>query len=50
MAVMTKPAPNPFEDEAGFVAHSLSFAKRIAGTGYPFEEETYRALTLEEVQ
>ncbi|MFJ7664951.1 alpha/beta fold hydrolase [Lysinibacillus sp. NPDC097162] len=48
MAMMTKPAPNPFEDEAGFLAHSLSFAKRIAGTGYPFEEEAYRALILEE--
>ncbi|MGE7689876.1 alpha/beta fold hydrolase [Lysinibacillus sp. NPDC097214] len=50
MAMMTKPAPNPFEDEAGFLTHSLSFAKRIAGTGYPFEEDTYRALILEEVQ
>lgn len=50
MAMMTKPAPNPFEDEAGFLAHSLSFAKRIAGTGYPFEEDAYRALILEEVQ
>ncbi|WP_311198926.1 alpha/beta fold hydrolase [Paenibacillus hexagrammi] len=49
MAMMTKPAPNPFEDEAGFLAHSLSFAKRIAGTGYPFEEDTYRELILEEV-
>ncbi|MGE7024197.1 alpha/beta fold hydrolase [Solibacillus cecembensis] len=50
MAMMTKPAPNPFEDEAGFLAHKLSFAKRIAGTGYPFEEDAYRTLILEEVQ
>nr|WP_256989717.1 alpha/beta fold hydrolase [Paenibacillus sp. VTT E-133280] len=50
MAMMTKPAPNPFEDEAGFLAHSVSFAKRIAGTSYPFEEDAYRALILEEVQ
>ncbi|MBE1556123.1 alpha/beta fold hydrolase [Sporosarcina limicola] len=50
MAMMTKPAPNPFEDEAGFLSHSVSFAKRIAGTGYPFEEDAYRALILEEVQ
>lgn len=50
MAMMTAPAPNPFEDEAGFLAHSLSFAKRIAGTGYPFEEDEYRALLLEEVR
>jgi len=45
MAMMTIPAPSPFEDEAGFLAHSLSFAKRIAGTGYPIEEDAYRALT-----
>ncbi|QHW34865.1 alpha/beta hydrolase [Paenibacillus rhizovicinus] len=50
MATMTTPAPNPFEDEAGFLAHSLNFAKRIAGTGYPFDEDAYRALILEEVR
>jgi pimeloyl-ACP methyl ester carboxylesterase len=50
MAMMTKPAPNPSEDEAGFLAHSLSFAQRIAGTGYPFDEDNYRALILEEIQ
>ncbi|WP_129732095.1 alpha/beta fold hydrolase [Ectobacillus funiculus] len=50
MVMMTKPAPNPFEDEAGFLAHNLSFAKRIAGTGYPFEEDAYQSLILEEVQ
>jgi pimeloyl-ACP methyl ester carboxylesterase len=50
MAMMTKPAPNPFEDEAGFLAHSLAFVKRIAGTGYPFDEKAYRELILEEVK
>ncbi|MEK3793599.1 alpha/beta hydrolase [Paenibacillus sp. FSL R7-0204] len=50
MGMMTAPGPNPFEDEAGFVAHSMAFAKRIAGTGYPFEEEAYRALIAEEVR
>ncbi|WP_127530276.1 alpha/beta fold hydrolase [Paenibacillus kobensis] len=50
MALMTKPAPHPFEDEAGFLAHSLTFAKRIAGTGYPFEEDAYRVLIMEEVR
>jgi len=50
MGMMTRPAPNPFEDEAGYLAHSLAFAKRIAGTGYPFEEDAYQALILEEVQ
>ncbi|EFM12215.1 hypothetical protein PaecuDRAFT_0895 [Paenibacillus curdlanolyticus YK9] len=50
MALMTKPAPNPFEDEAGFLENSLTFAKRIAGTGYPFDEDAYRALIMEEVR
>ncbi|WP_025115684.1 alpha/beta fold hydrolase [Lysinibacillus fusiformis] len=50
MVMMTKPAPNPFEDEAGFLEHKLSFAKCIAGTGYPFDEDAQRALILEEVQ
>ncbi|MEK3787076.1 alpha/beta fold hydrolase [Paenibacillus sp. FSL K6-1230] len=50
MGMMTRPAPSPFEDEAGFLAHSISFARRIAGTGYPFEEGAYRELILEEAQ
>ncbi|RQW22489.1 alpha/beta hydrolase [Bacillus sp. C1-1] len=50
MAMMTKPAPNPFEDEVGFLAHKLSFAKCIAGTGYPFEKNAYRDSILAEVQ
>lgn len=50
MALMTKPAPNPFEDEAGYLAHSISFAKRISGKGYPFEEDSYKELILEEVK
>ena len=50
MAMMTAPAPNPFEDEAEYLVHSLAFAKRIAGTGYPFDEESYMALIREEVQ
>lgn len=50
MGMMTAPGPNPFEDEAGFLAHSMAFAKRIAGTGYPFNEEAYRALIMEEVR
>ncbi|MBG9783310.1 alpha/beta fold hydrolase [Shouchella lehensis] len=50
MAMMTKPAPNPFEDEVGFLAHKLSFAKCIAGTGYPFEKKAYRDSIMAEVQ
>ncbi|WP_340017578.1 alpha/beta hydrolase [Paenibacillus sp. FSL H3-0457] len=50
MALMTRPAPNPMEDEAGYLAHSVAFARRIAGTGYPFEENEYHSIIREEVQ
>jgi pimeloyl-ACP methyl ester carboxylesterase len=50
MALMMRPAPNPGDDEAGFIAHSLAFARRIAGTGYAFDEQAHRALVLEEIR
>jgi pimeloyl-ACP methyl ester carboxylesterase len=50
MAMMTLPAPNPASDETGFLAHNIAFARRIAGAGYSFEEEAYRAILLEEVR
>lgn len=50
MAMMMRAAPDPVTDEAGFLAHSLTFARRIAGTGHPFDEEAQRALVLEEVR
>ncbi len=50
MAVLTQSAPNPLEDEAGFLKHSLAFARRIASPGYPFDEEAHRALVLEETR
>ncbi|MDT0123039.1 alpha/beta hydrolase [Paenibacillus sp. RRE4] len=50
MALMTRPAPNPMEDEAGYFTHSIAFAKRIAGTAFPFDEDEYRSLIREEIQ
>lgn len=50
MAMLTRSAPNPLEDEAGFLAHSLAFARRIASPGYPFDEEAHRSLILEETR
>ena len=50
MALMMRPAPDPASDEAGFLAHSLAFAQRIAGPGYPVDETAHRALVLEEVR
>lgn len=49
MALMLRPAPDPAVDPEGFLALRLAFARRIAGTGYPFDEKAHRALLLEEV-
>ncbi len=48
MTLMTRPAPDPRLDEDGFVAHGLAFARRIAGTGYPFNVEQHEILLREE--
>lgn len=50
MALMMRPAPDPASDEAGFVAHGLAFARRIAGGANPFDEEACRLLILEEIR
>ncbi len=50
MAMMTRPAPDPVSDEAGYLAHGLAFARRIAGGRYPFDEDAARDLILEEAR
>jgi pimeloyl-ACP methyl ester carboxylesterase len=50
MAMMTKPAPDPVSDEAAYLAHSLAFARRIAGSRYPFDEAAARRLIIEETR
>lgn len=50
MAMMMRPAPDPFSDEAGFLAHSVAFAERIAGTRYPVDRAAHRLLVLDEVR
>jgi pimeloyl-ACP methyl ester carboxylesterase len=50
MAMMTRRAPNPIEDEAGFLEHSLTFARRIASPRFPFGGEAHSALILEETR
>ncbi|WP_421739913.1 alpha/beta fold hydrolase [Caulobacter sp.] len=50
MAMMAGPAPDPVLDEAGYVAHGLAFARRIAGGGYPFDEAAARRLIVEEMR
>ena len=50
MAMMTRPAPDPVSDEAGYLAHGLAFARCIAGSRYPFDEAATRGLILEEAR
>ncbi len=48
MALMTAPRPDPSTDPDAFVARSLAFARRIAGSGAPFDEDAQAALIREE--
>lgn len=50
MAMMMHPAPDPAIDPEGFLEVRLAFARKIAGTGFPFDAEGQRALLLEEVK
>jgi pimeloyl-ACP methyl ester carboxylesterase len=42
MAMLMRPVPDPRADEAAFLAHGVAFARRIAGTGFSFDEATHR--------
>jgi pimeloyl-ACP methyl ester carboxylesterase len=44
MAMLMRPVPDPRADEAAFLAHGVAFARRIAGTGFQFDEATHRAV------
>lgn len=50
MAMMLRPAPDPAVDPGGFLSVRLAFARRIAGSGYPFDEDAHRAILLEEAR
>jgi pimeloyl-ACP methyl ester carboxylesterase len=50
LAMLTRSAPNPQVDEAGFLEHSLAFARRIGSPGYAFDEDAQRSLVLEETR
>lgn len=50
MAMMMGPAPDPRNDEDGFLEHRLAFARRIAGPALPFDEVGQRALALAELR
>lgn len=44
MAMLMRPAPDPRVDEAAYLAHGVAFARRIAGTGFQFDEAAHRAV------
>jgi len=46
MAVLLQRPPSPFEDEAGFLAHSLRSARVIGSPGYPIDEAEQQAQAL----
>jgi pimeloyl-ACP methyl ester carboxylesterase len=50
MALLTRQPPHPHEDEAGFLAHRMAFARLISGRGFPFNEAVQRSQTLAEVR
>jgi pimeloyl-ACP methyl ester carboxylesterase len=50
MAAMTRPGPDPYSDEEGFLAHSVAFARRLAGSEYPFDEERHRKIVRKELR
>ena len=50
MAMMAGPAPDPVSDKTGYQAHSLAFARRIAGKRFAFDEAAARGLIVEELR
>jgi pimeloyl-ACP methyl ester carboxylesterase len=50
MALLTRQPPHPHEDEAGFLAHRMTFARLISGRGFPFDEAVKRSEALAEVR
>jgi pimeloyl-ACP methyl ester carboxylesterase len=50
MARLMRPTPAPSVDLEGYLVHSLGFARRIAGPGYPFDETAHRALIMSELE
>jgi pimeloyl-ACP methyl ester carboxylesterase len=50
MAALTRRAPNPAQDEAGYLSHCVAVARVIASPGYEFDEGAYRAQALAELR
>lgn len=50
MMMLMRRAPNPLEDEAGYLAGGAAFSRRISSPGYPFDEAGRRTLLLAELR
>ncbi len=49
-AALTRRAPNPLEDEEGFLDHCVDFARVIASPGHPFDDDAHRAQAMAELK
>ena len=50
MAALRAPAPDPFQDEEGYLTHCMRVARIFAGPGHPFDEAFQRAQALAEAR
>lgn len=50
MSALTQRAPNPAEDEAGYLAHCVAAARMMASPGFVFDEDAQRAQALAELR
>ncbi len=50
MTMLTRRGPNPFEDEAGYLAQCVAAARVIASPGFAFDAEAQRVQALTEVR
>lgn len=48
MALLTRHAPDPLVDEAGFIDHGVALARLIGSPGFPFDEAAWRRQLLAE--
>ena len=50
MALLTRRAPDPLDDEAAYIDHGLALARLIGSPGYPFDEAAWRRQLLAELR
>ena len=50
MSALTRPAPDPAQDEPGYLTHCVATARVIASPGFVFDEGAYRAQALAELR